>query len=138
MLRSWFLMVSDPKMPILKVTYFFLFTFWLISKQTADPQKNVEGIEWRAIDDLRFGINGYEATGQYVFCKQTADLTIQKSLPSKIESCLGTGLHKRIFWDIGSENICCIFWVRGQKPFPECLLEFHSTVVRNTAHSAYT
>ena len=56
MLRSWFLMVSDPKMPILKVTYFFLFTFWLISKQTADPQKNVEGIEWRAIDELRFGV----------------------------------------------------------------------------------
>ena len=30
-------------------------TYWPISKQTADVQKNVEGIEWPAIDALRFG-----------------------------------------------------------------------------------
>ena len=43
-------------MPIENFLSFCLFTFWLISKQTADPQKNVEDIEWRAIDELRFGV----------------------------------------------------------------------------------
>ena len=33
----------------------FTFIFWLISKQTADVQKNVEDMEWPAIVALRFG-----------------------------------------------------------------------------------
>ena len=37
----------------------FLLTFWPISKQTADIQKNVEGIEWPAIDALRFGYHSF-------------------------------------------------------------------------------
>ena len=34
-----------PKNVHLKIPIGFLFTFWPISKQTADVQKNVEGIE---------------------------------------------------------------------------------------------
>ena len=33
-----------------------VFIFLLINRQTADPQENVEGIKWRAIDDKCFGM----------------------------------------------------------------------------------
>ena len=36
-----------------------MFTFWPISKQTVDVQKNVEGIEWLAIAVLRFAYSGF-------------------------------------------------------------------------------
>ena len=34
-------------------------SFWSISKQTADVQKNVKDIEWPAIDALRFGYHSF-------------------------------------------------------------------------------
>ena len=34
-----------------------VFIFLLINRQTADPQENVEGIKWPAIDDVRFGMH---------------------------------------------------------------------------------
>ena len=40
-----------------KVLISFLFTLWLISKQTADSQKNVEDVKLRAIDDEHFGVH---------------------------------------------------------------------------------
>ena len=40
----------------------FLFTFWPISKQTFDVQKNVEGLEWPAIDALRIGYHRFSVT----------------------------------------------------------------------------
>ena len=40
----------------------FLFTFWPISKQTADVQKNVEGLEWPAINVLRIGYHSFSVT----------------------------------------------------------------------------
>ena len=40
----------------------FLFTFWPISKQTFDVQKNVEGLEWPAIDALRIGYHRFFVT----------------------------------------------------------------------------
>ena len=46
-----------PKNAHLKIPVGFLFTSWLISKQTADCQKNVEGVKWPAIDDERFGMH---------------------------------------------------------------------------------
>ena len=46
-----------PKNHHLEIPIGFLFTFWLISKQSADPLKNVEGIKWRAMSDKRFGVH---------------------------------------------------------------------------------
>ena len=46
-----------PKNDHLEIPIGFLFTFWLISKQSADPLKNVEGIKWRAMSDKRFGVH---------------------------------------------------------------------------------
>ena len=40
----------------------FLFTFWPIIKQTFDVQKNVEGLEWPAIDALRIGYHRFSVT----------------------------------------------------------------------------
>ena len=58
----------------------FLFTFWQISKHTADVQNNVDSIESLAIDALHFGQYTFYVPsmvicrGQKVFCKQTAEL----------------------------------------------------------------
>ena len=57
----------------LKIPIGFLFTFWPISKQTADVQKKVEGIEWPAIN-ATYATYDNTAIGQNVFCKQTADI----------------------------------------------------------------
>ena len=46
-----------PKNHHLEIPIGFLFTFWLISKQSADPLKNVEGIKSRAMSDKRFGVH---------------------------------------------------------------------------------
>ena len=37
----------------------FLFTFWPVSKKIADVQKNVDGIEWLAIDTLHIGYHSF-------------------------------------------------------------------------------
>ena len=42
----------------MKILKFFL-TFWPISKQTADVKKNVDGIDWPAIDALRLGYHSF-------------------------------------------------------------------------------
>ena len=46
-----------PKNVHLEIPIGFLFTFWLISKQTADWLKICEGIKWPAIDGQRFGVH---------------------------------------------------------------------------------
>ena len=40
----------------------FLFTFWPIIKQTFNVQKNVEGLEWPAIDALHIGYHRFSVT----------------------------------------------------------------------------
>ena len=49
-----------------------LFTFWPIIKQTFDVQKNVEGLEWPAIDALRIG---YHTNPQVKMCFVNKQLT---------------------------------------------------------------
>ena len=64
-LKKWFLEVLVPKISIWKfpsISVRFLFTFWPISKQTADVQKNVDGIEWPAIDALCIGYHSFSVT----------------------------------------------------------------------------
>ena len=67
----------------LKIPIGFLFTFWLLSKQTADWQKNVDGIKWRAIDDERLEVHSISVPSTVtkpkanLFCKQTADLYVK-------------------------------------------------------------
>ena len=48
-----------PKNAHLKNPIDFLFTFGPLTKQTADVQKKVEGIEWPAINALRIGYHSF-------------------------------------------------------------------------------
>ena len=72
-----------PKNAHLKIPIGFLFTFWLLSKQTADWQKNVDGTKWRAIDDERLEMHSISVPSTVtnpqakLFCKQTADLYVK-------------------------------------------------------------
>ena len=42
---------------VAKISISFLFIFWLISKQTADSQKNVKDIKRPAMNDEGFGMH---------------------------------------------------------------------------------
>ena len=72
-----------PKNDHLKIPICFLFTFWLISKQTADQEKNDKDVKWPAIDDKRFDMHRVSERSTVMkvldkmFYKQTADLLIQ-------------------------------------------------------------
>ena len=129
----------------LKIPIIFLFTFWLISKQTADQQKNVEGIEWRAINDLRFGVRRISVPstvtklqGNMCFVNKQLYIYIKSHCLQKLKAASEPACISSSFEILGVKISAAFFELEDKNHF-QCPLEFHSTVVvRNTAHSAYT
>ena len=128
----------------LKIPIVILFTFWLISKQTADRQKNVEGIEWRAIDDLRFGVRRISVPstvtklqGNMCFVNKQLTLQYKSHCLQKLKAASEPACISASFEILGVKISAGLFELEDKNHF-QCPLEFHSTVVRNTAHSAYT
>ena len=128
----------------LKIPIIFLFTFWLISKQTADRQKNVEGIEWRAIDDLHFGVRRISVPstvtklqGNMCFVNKQLYIYIKSHCLQKLKAASEPACISASFEVLGVKISASYFELEDKNHF-QCPLEFHSTVVRNTAHSAYT
>ena len=128
----------------LKIPIVFLFTFWLISKQTADRQKNVKGIEWRAINDLRFGVRRISVPstvtklqGNMCFVNKQLTLQYKSHCLQKLKAASEPACISASFEILGVKISAAYFELEDKNHF-QCPLEFHSTVVRNTAHSAYT
>ena len=105
-----------PKNAHLKIPVGFLFTSWLISKQTADCQKNVEGIKWPAIDDERFGMHKISVLSmvtklQDKRCFVNKQLTYNTNLIAALRDCMPQNK-----WDLLSkfpelyEKISILFW----------------------------
>ena len=133
-----------PKNDYLEIPVIFLFTFWLISKQTADPQKNVEGIEWRAIDDLRFGVRRISVPSTVTklqdnmcFVNKQLYIYIKSHCLQKLKAASEPACISASFEILEVKISAELFELEDKNHF-QCPLEFHSTVVRNTAHSAYT
>ena len=83
----------------LKIPIGFLFTFWLISKQTADWLKICEGIKWPAIDGQRFGVHRISVRSM------VTELQAKRCFVNK-QLTYSKNFERTLFWQLFLNPLC--------------------------------